>query len=99
LAFPDGIPDQILSGQNEHSKSLKGQRNKIVFEPIKAASDWHLVNSKVTKNLIADSRLSDFLFREWDTLGYPTKYTRLSQTESEFKMNGSRCGWSGFRCF
>ena len=44
LAFPDGIPDQITSGQNEHSKPLKGQKNKIVFEPIKE-SDWDLVNS------------------------------------------------------
>ena len=44
LAFPAGIPDQITSGQNEHSKPLKGQRNKIVFEPIKDG-DWELVDS------------------------------------------------------
>ncbi len=44
LAFPNGIPDQITSGQNEHSKPLKGQRNKIVFEPIKEG-DWELVDS------------------------------------------------------
>jgi hypothetical protein len=43
LAFPRGIPDQITSGQ--HSKPIKGQRNKIVFEPIKEDSDWDLVNS------------------------------------------------------
>jgi hypothetical protein len=31
-AFPDdGIPDEILLS-NEHSKPIKGQRNKIVFE-------------------------------------------------------------------
>jgi hypothetical protein len=45
LAFPRGIPDQITSGQNEHSKPIKGQRNKIVFELIKEDSDWDLVNS------------------------------------------------------
>lgn len=44
LAFPDGIPDQITSGQNKHFRPLKGQRNKIVFEPIKEG-DWELVDS------------------------------------------------------
>lgn len=33
-AFPDGIPDEITSGENEHSKPLPEQDNKIVFEPI-----------------------------------------------------------------
>jgi hypothetical protein len=27
-----GIPDEILSGENDHSKPLKGQQNDIVFE-------------------------------------------------------------------
>ncbi len=31
-AFPDDIPDEILQ-TNEHSKPLKDQKNKIVFEP------------------------------------------------------------------
>lgn len=30
-AFPDGIPDEIIQ-KNEHSKPIKGQANKIVFE-------------------------------------------------------------------
>lgn len=30
-AFPEDIPDEILL-TNEHSKPLKGQKNKIVFE-------------------------------------------------------------------
>jgi hypothetical protein len=33
-AFPDGIPNEITSGQNKHSKPLPDQKNKIVFEPI-----------------------------------------------------------------
>lgn len=31
-AFPDGIPDEITSGANEHSKPLPNQGNNIVFE-------------------------------------------------------------------
>jgi len=33
-AFPDGIPDIILSGENDHSKPLPNQDNDIIFEPI-----------------------------------------------------------------
>ena len=32
-AFPKGIPDVILFGDNEHSKPLKGQENSITFTP------------------------------------------------------------------
>ena len=32
-AFPDGIPAQITSGKNQHSKPLPNQENNIVFEP------------------------------------------------------------------
>lgn len=31
-AFPNGIPDQITSGKNKHSKPLPNQGNNIVFE-------------------------------------------------------------------
>lgn len=31
-AFPDGIPDEILSGENDHTKPLPDQKNDIVFE-------------------------------------------------------------------
>lgn len=31
-AFPKGIPSEITSGENEHSKPLEGQSNDIVFE-------------------------------------------------------------------
>lgn len=34
-AFPLGIPDEITSGNNDHSKPLKEQDNDIVFTPIK----------------------------------------------------------------
>jgi hypothetical protein len=44
LAFPDGIPDEITSGQNEHSKPLNEQKNKIVFEQMKE-SDLEQINS------------------------------------------------------
>jgi hypothetical protein len=43
-AFPNGIPSEITSGQNQHSKPLKGQTNTIVFEVIKEG-DQELVNS------------------------------------------------------
>lgn len=33
-AFPDGIPDEITSGDNDHSEPLPGQKNNIVFEKI-----------------------------------------------------------------
>ena len=33
-AFPEGIPDEITSGQNEHSEPLKDQENDIVFEEV-----------------------------------------------------------------
>jgi hypothetical protein len=32
-AFPSGIPDEILSGENLHSKPLDEQKNNIVFAP------------------------------------------------------------------
>lgn len=31
-AFPDGIPDEIINGENLHKKPLKDQDNNIVFE-------------------------------------------------------------------
>jgi hypothetical protein len=34
-AFPDGIPDEIMHGDNMHKKPLPEQGNKIVFTPIK----------------------------------------------------------------
>jgi hypothetical protein len=30
LAFPGALPAEIRSGQNQHLKPLKGQKNKIV---------------------------------------------------------------------
>lgn len=32
-AFLNGIPEEIYSGRNKHIKPLKGQGNKIVYEP------------------------------------------------------------------
>ena len=34
-AFPKKIPDEIIFGENDHSKPLPKQGNKIVFEKIK----------------------------------------------------------------
>ena len=31
-AFPNGIPDDISYGDNEHSKPVKAQGNNIVYE-------------------------------------------------------------------
>lgn len=33
-AFPDGIPDEITSGDNSHSKPLADQANDIIFEKL-----------------------------------------------------------------
>lgn len=33
-AFGDDIPDEITSGENDHSKPLSFQKNNIVFEQI-----------------------------------------------------------------
>ncbi len=32
LAFPDGIPEEILKGENRHSTPLAEQENDIIFE-------------------------------------------------------------------
>ena len=34
MAFPNGIPDEIMHGENQHSKPLPEQDNDIVFEPL-----------------------------------------------------------------
>ncbi len=34
LAFPKGIPEGILRGEDDHSEPLPEQGNDIVFEPI-----------------------------------------------------------------
>ena len=33
-AFPEGIPDVILVGDNDHNKPLSDQKNEIIFEGI-----------------------------------------------------------------
>lgn len=38
-AFPNGIPNEILQGENNHSSPLPNQNNDIVFEPIKAIEE------------------------------------------------------------
>ncbi len=35
-AFED-IPEEILNGENDHTKPLSNQKNEIVFEPIENA--------------------------------------------------------------
>lgn len=35
LAFPDDIPNEIISGENDHSKPLPDQKNNVIYEPIK----------------------------------------------------------------
>lgn len=31
-AFPEGIPDEILSGEDLHTKTRRGQKNDLIFE-------------------------------------------------------------------
>lgn len=33
-AFPDGIPEEILLGINDHSEPMQGQTGSHVYEPI-----------------------------------------------------------------
>jgi hypothetical protein len=33
-AFPDGIPDEILSGENKHTAPLPEQNNNVIYQPI-----------------------------------------------------------------
>ena len=33
-AFPEGIPDDILTGEFDHTKKHPEQKNDILFEPI-----------------------------------------------------------------
>jgi len=35
IAFPNGIPEEILTGESPHTKPLPDQENDIVYEPIK----------------------------------------------------------------
>jgi len=34
LAFPEGIPEEILTGESDHTEPLPEQDNDIVFEPL-----------------------------------------------------------------
>tara|TARA_R110001632_G_C11241926_1_gene407779 strand:- start:53 stop:229 length:177 start_codon:yes stop_codon:yes gene_type:complete len=36
IAFLNGIPEIIISGENDHSKPLPNQKNDIVFEPLES---------------------------------------------------------------
>ena len=45
-AFPEGIPDEITSGENEHSTPLKDQKNEIVFEEGESEAYKKLLASK-----------------------------------------------------
>ena len=31
--IPDGIPDEILHGENDHSTPLPGQSNDFIYQP------------------------------------------------------------------
>lgn len=38
-AFPKGIPEEILTGENDHSEPLPDQNNNIVFESVDNESE------------------------------------------------------------
>lgn len=35
----EDIPDDIITGENDHSKPFEGQKNDIVFEPIETKKE------------------------------------------------------------
>ncbi|MDE0561808.1 hypothetical protein OU792_17560 [Algoriphagus sp. NF] len=46
-AFPDGIPDEIISGENKHKEPLPDQENDIVFELDENQGVFELKNDKM----------------------------------------------------
>jgi hypothetical protein len=42
-AFPNGIPEEITSGENDHSHPIPGQENDIVFEPFEPLEIEHVL--------------------------------------------------------
>ena len=44
-AFPYGIPEEILNGENDHTKPLWDQKHNIVFEPIKKETKRLFISS------------------------------------------------------
>lgn len=43
-AFPDGIPEKILTGEFDHSKKYPGQGNDIVFDPVNGLDKMDVVD-------------------------------------------------------
>ena len=39
-AFPDGIPEKLLTGEQKHDKIIPGQTGSTVFEEIKDSSGF-----------------------------------------------------------
>jgi len=45
-AFPKGIPDEIVTGKNEHLASMPGQNNNKVFERASSYAQMEMFKSK-----------------------------------------------------
>ena len=64
-AFPNGIPDNIAYGNNNHNKPIKDQKNKIIFE--KGSFEWEIeIQEKKQFNGIVQKDIDEFIEKVLD---------------------------------
>ncbi|HEV8079563.1 MAG TPA: hypothetical protein VGP43_02540 [Chitinophagaceae bacterium] len=60
-AFPQGIPEQILNGENNHTEPLSDQDNEIVFEMDKKIKDISKEDKKKMLQKMSSSGAGEIL--------------------------------------
>ena len=45
-AFPQGIPDEIPAGKNDHLKPMPGQNNPVVYERASSYAEMEMFKTK-----------------------------------------------------